>query len=287
MSSIPTNAEKKLDFSKKLYPSKPPYSTERKTTRTIENTKKSTYGNAQPLAKSHTNLHFKGRKPSSFKTTVLKASKASSTAAMFKEPMNEPSPREKAFRRLSEIQRCLYQKLYSQNDKRLSTVRGMAKATSPDALKTSKTIANDTNQGDNIVNRLSYKSMSSMSSDKKSAAIFEQATVHPQKNLFGNHFRKMRKTFEHLFESDKNCHGLKSSSSFSKNLNDISQQWPYKGSSPKLFDSNVGKQELAAKKSKNTSMPILEVLLCNLGQVSGPAGAVERGDRQRLSGQLE
>jgi hypothetical protein len=257
MSSIPSKADRKPDVSKILLPVKPPFSTERKTTRPSENYKKGPYGNPQPLAKSQTNLHLKGRKQSALKTTITKTSKASSTATMFKEGRNEVSPRDKVSKKLSEMQRSLLRRLNSQHDKSTSKGARESKLNPHDSLKPSKANTIEANQTDNLVPRLSYKSMSSLSSDKKSAPRFDQASKLPEKNLFGVHFESLKQATGPNLENEHIGQSLKSSSSCSQNLNEIGNARSYNGSASKLFEKSSKGVSLSTK-ANNTSMPILD-----------------------------
>jgi hypothetical protein len=257
MSSIPAKPEKKPDSNKALYATKLQFSTERKTARTIDSNKKSPSETKQPLAKSQTNLHFKGRKQSALKKNETKPSKGQSSAAILNETRNEKSPRDKASRRLADMQKDLLRRLTSQTDKGSSLISRLLKHASPDNRKAKKPQENESFQPDSLMGRMSYKSMSSMSSEKKNPTIFDQTSKSPQINLFGDHFQKLKKNDVNLLEYDKVGNSLKSILSFSKYQLQGGQHRTFQDSTPTLFQTCIGKP-IEDKKTK-TSMQVFEV----------------------------
>jgi len=221
MSLKPKQTEKKSEVIDKNYRSKLLFSIDSKPQGAGTSFRKIPGSSANSQVQSQACLHQRSNKQSSLvKKGSTDRNKATLSAARLKEVQYEKSPREKLEKKLLEMHKGM---LRGFDLKAEAIIQETAKEERSSPVETRKSIrglVNDVSSGENILNRLSYKSMSSISSDKKSAIIKDQKVTTNHKNLFSTHFRNYDGSCDQKAERERESKVLKTSSSMSQNLHE-------------------------------------------------------------------
>lgn len=263
MSLKPKPADKRPEISDKNYRGKPLFSTDRKPPGSGFSQRKIPGSSGHSQAQSQACLHERGKKQSSLvKKTSSDQVKKTSSAARLKDTQIDKSPREALEKRLLEIHKGLMRGVYTRAQL-INTEGGKEERGVPiEPRKSVRGLVNDVTVGDNILNRLSYKSMSSLSSDKKSVIIKDQNLSPNRKNLFSSHFQDYAVSSGIKNEKEKELKALKTSSSMSQNLYESSFS-TFTRKAMDSFAKGVSSTGNLPLTKSITSIPTIEVELYN------------------------
>lgn len=259
MSLKPKPSDKKQENVDKHYRSKLLFSTDRKAQGSGASFRKIPGSIANSQAQSQACLHQQSKKPPIMvKKGVADRSKATLSAARLKEIHLDKSPRDKLEKRLLEMHRGLMKGFNTKTESKINNAVKDERPSPVEARQSVRGLVNDAVSGENIINRLSYKSLSSMSSDKKSTIIKDQKVTATHKNLFSTHFRNYDGSCDMKPERDKESKALKTSSSMSQNLHEASIS-TFTRKAMESFAKGVSSTGKLPQSRCNNSIPTIEV----------------------------